>query len=61
MFPMKPKKGKKEKDIEGIHKVQEMSDAMHTENHSDIPTDVLGSYTGNPYDGSTPTQDADDL
>ena len=26
-----------------------------------IKSDVLGSYTGNPLDGSTPVQDADDL
>lgn len=28
---------------------------------SDIPTDVLGSYTGTPADGGKPEQDADDL
>ena len=26
-----------------------------------IPTDVLGSYTGTPYDDLRPIQDADDL
>lgn len=26
-----------------------------------IKSDVLGSYTGNPLDGSKPVQDADDL
>lgn len=26
-----------------------------------IPTDVLGSYTGRPYDGEQPEQDPDDL
>lgn len=30
-------------------------------NEDDIPTDVLGSYTGTPYDGERPVQDADDL
>ncbi|MBQ4604047.1 MAG: hypothetical protein IJB16_05530 [Clostridia bacterium] len=30
-------------------------------NDDDIPTDVLGSYTGTPYDGLRPVQDADDL
>lgn len=30
-------------------------------NEDDIPTDVLGSYTGTPYDGERPIQDADDL
>lgn len=28
---------------------------------SDIPSDVLGSYTGNAMDGDRPIQDADDL
>lgn len=27
----------------------------------DIPSDVQGSYTGNPLDGEQPVQDADDL
>ncbi len=27
----------------------------------DIASDVLGSYTGTPYDDSRPIQDADDL
>lgn len=27
----------------------------------DIPSDVLGSYTGSSMDGSRPVQDADDL
>lgn len=27
----------------------------------EIPTDVLGSYTGAPEDGGRPVQDADDL
>ena len=26
-----------------------------------IPTDILGSYSGNPLDGGEPIQDADDL
>ena len=26
-----------------------------------IPTDVLGSYSGTPLDGSQPVQDVDDL
>lgn len=30
-------------------------------NDEDIHTDVLGSYTGTPYDGLRPEQDADDL
>ncbi|MBQ8764264.1 MAG: hypothetical protein IJZ07_09200 [Clostridia bacterium] len=30
-------------------------------NDEDIHTDVLGSYTGTPYDDTRPIQDADDL
>lgn len=30
-------------------------------NDPDIHTDVLGSYTGTPYDGVQPVQDVDDL
>ncbi|MGN0572646.1 MAG: hypothetical protein ACI4IX_01785 [Acutalibacteraceae bacterium] len=30
-------------------------------NDEEIHTDVLGSYTGTPYDGIRPVQDADDL
>lgn len=59
MFQMKPGKEKKGKD-EG-RKIRDMAAALRTENHSEIPADVMGSYTGTPYDGGTPTQDADDL
>jgi len=38
------------------HKV--MADRREEE---DIPSDVLGSYTGMAEDGSRPVQDADDL
>ena len=31
------------------------------EESKNIPTDVLGSYTGVPRDGGQPVQDADDL
>ncbi len=30
-------------------------------NDADIHTDVLGSYTGTPYNGIEPEQDVDDL
>ena len=26
-----------------------------------IPSDIMGSYTGRPFDGEVPEQDADDL
>lgn len=35
------------------------NDPMNKE--GEIPTDVLGSYSGTPLDGSQPVQDADDL
>jgi len=34
---------------------------LKQEGKSDIPSDVLGSYTGTPVDNGTPIQDADDL
>lgn len=40
-----------------IKQAQKEYDAMQNE----IPTDVLGSYTGTPIDRTVPEQDADDL
>lgn len=37
---------------------QDKKEARHS---GDIPSDVLGSYTGKPRDGGKPVQDADDL
>ncbi len=34
---------------------------MSRQGRGDVPSDVLGSYTGTPEDGSVPEQDADDL
>ncbi len=36
-------------------------DAVLRSEHSDFPSDVLGSYTGLTADGERPVQDADDL
>lgn len=50
----KPKKQKKK-----IIEIPQYNDPMNKEGV--IPTDVLGSYSGTPLDGSQPVQDVDDL
>ena len=50
----KPKKQKKK-----IIESPQYNDPMNKEGI--IPTDVLGSYSGTPLDGSQPVQDVDDL
>lgn len=49
--------GKKRKNS----KNKAMSLVESREDCEQIITDVLGSYTGNPYDGTEPIQDVDDL
>jgi len=39
----------------------ELTKIMSEQSRKDIPSDVLGSYTGTPVDGGVPVQDADDL
>jgi hypothetical protein len=51
------KKDPKEVD-EDIRKI---AATLRNSNRSEIPADVMGSYTGTARDGDTPTQDADDL
>ena len=41
--------------------VPQMVSAMRYESSHIIPSDVTGSYTGNPIDDDVPVQDADDL
>ena len=53
-YPDKPKKQKKK-----IIESPQYNDPMNKEGV--IPTDVLGSYSGTPLDGSQPVQDVDDL
>jgi hypothetical protein len=53
-FMDKPKKQKKK-----IIEIPQYNDPMNKEGV--IPTDVLGSYSGTPLDGSQPVQDVDDL
>ena len=41
--------------------INKMAATLQNMSKSEIPTDVMGSYTGTPRDGDTPDQDADDL
>ncbi|MGX8709469.1 MAG: hypothetical protein ACQGTM_04390 [bacterium] len=41
--------------------VDKMASTLPNMSKSEIPTDVLGSYTGTARDGEKPDQDADDL
>ena len=40
---------------------QPTAEALREQGRGEIPSDVLGSYTGTPADGVHPEQDADDL
>ena len=42
-------------------RISELIAVIRGQNRGDIPTDVLGSYTGLCRDGDLPVQDADDL
>lgn len=42
-------------------KAEEIADIWSGDTNEEIPSDVLGSYTGNPIDTDRPIQDADDL
>ncbi len=42
-------------------KVIEVAKTLREQNHGEIQSDVLGSYTGMTEEGSRPVQDADDL
>ena len=42
-------------------RISELIAVIRGQNRGDIPTDVLGSYTGLSRDGDLPIQDADDL
>ena len=43
-------------------RLQSVMDTLRNQSASGgIPSDVLGSYTGNAMDGDRPIQDADDL
>lgn len=55
-FVKKQKNGKKIRS-----NAEEMASTLQNMNKSEIPADVLGSYTGTARDGEKPDQDADDL
>ncbi len=42
-------------------KTKKAAEAMRRQGRGEIPSDVLGSYTGSPQQGDAPVQDADDL
>ena len=50
---------KTQKQKKKIIEIPQYNDPMNKEGV--IPTDVLGSYSGTPLDGSQPVQDVDDL
>ena len=51
----------RKKPCTGKSVVPQMVSAMRGESSHVIPSDVTGSYTGNPIDDEVPVQDADDL
>ena len=59
MFQLRPKQPKSQKEIDD--EIRVMTAALRSVNQSEIPADVMGSYTGTARDGDIPTQDADDL
>ncbi|TGJ77840.1 hypothetical protein [Caproiciproducens galactitolivorans] len=42
-------------------KAYKMASTLPNMGRGDIPSDILGSYTGTSQDGQKPDQDADDL
>ena len=52
-------RGKLKTQKKKIIEIPQYNDPMNKEGV--IPTDVLGSYSGTPLDGSQPVQDVDDL
>lgn len=54
------RKNTKERAQHG-HRIITLAATIRRPEHSEIPSDVLGSYTGTAKQGSVPEQDADDL
>lgn len=52
---------KKRNKQESKPNIDKMAATLQNMSKSEIPTDVMGSYTGTARDGDTPDQDADDL
>lgn len=60
-MPDNLQKKKNDKNKVQWHFKRSKSERGYELNDPDIHTDVLGSYTGTPYDGVQPVQDVDDL
>lgn len=58
---MHQEKRKKTQKQQNAPKVTRAEIAYNHSEEESILSDVLGSYTGVPYDGERPEQDADDL
>ena len=52
---------KDREQAEAEAKIKIMVATLQNMSKSEIPTDVMGSYTGTARDGDIPIQDADDL
>ena len=62
MFELKSNGQKDPKNQKGADTdIPKMAKTLRDMNQTEIPTDVMGSYTGTARDGDTPEQDADDL
>lgn len=55
------KQQRRKKYAEKFGYMETGAEIFPTLNQGEIPSDVLGSYTGTSRDGEIPTQDADDL
>lgn len=44
-----------------VHAIVNEASVMRNQSLNGVPSDVMGSYTGNPVKGDIPEQDADDL
>lgn len=44
-----------------VNAIVNEASVLRNQSHNGFPSDVLGSYTGNPIQGDIPEQDADDL
>ncbi|HIW73709.1 MAG TPA: hypothetical protein H9684_05255 [Firmicutes bacterium] len=55
------KRQKKPGAADRASRVREDARTLREQGRGDIPSDVLGSYTGTPDRGEVPEQDADDL
>lgn len=45
----------------GCKKADQAAETLKKQSNHEVPSDVQGSYTGNPLNDDEPVQDADDL